>query len=344
MFVTEMPKELLNPEYPEAKWNVTGLFAHRAFLEPFSFTMSKLKMTGSVDAIHGCADVLWNGGRPNMGRSPLFSDVVQYFRKFNEKGIGVYLTFTNRFFGPDGLNDRDSNLLLDSLDEHCGLNGVIVAGDLLAKYIRKKKPGLKQIASVVWNFLDNPAGDIDWYRTMEDRFDRVVVHTDHMFRLDLMERLDRQKAEIMVNEPCLYKCPNRIRHQSLIGEHNLKPSPEIKAQLDRLRKEKCGASLVSYFEGKGHLNPAKRRNCILTRAEVKQYYDMGFRHFKIAGRSETLFYGAWNLIHYIVNPALEGAFASLSYKIIEEGLRSQFTGLLNENKKLRSQVTKGRNY
>ena len=37
--------------------------------------------------------------------------------------------------------------LLDCLNETCGLNGVIVLNDLLADYIRQKKPGLKLVCS-----------------------------------------------------------------------------------------------------------------------------------------------------------------------------------------------------
>jgi hypothetical protein len=59
----EMVRELLNPHWPEARWDVSGAFAgdivlariHRFFREQFGFSL--------FSHVHGAPPCLWAGGR-----------------------------------------------------------------------------------------------------------------------------------------------------------------------------------------------------------------------------------------------------------------------------------------
>lgn len=323
---------LLHPFWPEARWNISGLFNYRPLVNFLVQTMRAHGLTHVLESFHDAPDLAWNGGRVNAN-VPLHPDTATYMQTLNRMGIGVYMTFTNAILEKKHLDDRASNELLDQLDEQCGLNGVIVLNDLLADYIRQRKPGLKQICSVVKAFIENPRGDIDWYRRMQERFDRVVVHTDHMFDRDLLDQLDRDRAEILITEECIYQCPNRARHQTLNSIYNIAQfeDPEkAKAtmqEIKEIREKRCaGGGRILDPER----NPRGLRSCYLNHDEVKKIYDMGFRHLKISGRRKTLYGMAWNILNWVFNQDQAYIFARIIYSSIDQKTRTDYTRLARE--------------
>ncbi|MFC1495148.1 hypothetical protein ACFL6W_07705 [Thermodesulfobacteriota bacterium] len=327
MFDMKREESLLHPDWPEIKWNISGLFNYRPLINFLTQMMRNNGISHVIDSFHGAPDLLWNGGRVNANVTN-YPDAENYFKALNSLGIGAYLTFSNAILEKKHLDDPDSNQLLDCLDEKCGLNGVIVLNDLMADYIRGKKPGLKLICSVVKAFIENPKGDIAWYKEMEERFDRVVIHTDHMFDLDLLDKLDRNKAEILITEECIYKCPNRASHQTLNSVYNIaqyednENAEEIFEQIKTIRETRCAG-------GGGVLNKEKNtnnfRSCFLTHEEVKAIYDMGFRKFKISGRRRTIYGMAWNILNFVFNPDLAYTFARILYSRIDQKVKTEFT-------------------
>ena len=323
LFDPRLEDSLLHPDWPEAKWNISGLFAHRRLVHLLVNMMKTWEIGHALEAFHGCPDLIWNGGRVNTN-TPKFPDSADYIKFLNDNGTGAFLTFSNLVLEKEHLSDPDSNRLLECLDETSGLNGVIVATDLMADYIREKKPGLKQILSVTRSFIDNPEGNVDWYRQMQQRFDRVVVHTDHIFDLDLLDKLDRSKAEILITEECSYKCPNRQHHQTLNSRYNLTRSDEVFEELKKIRKTMCGG-------GAGVLSKKKNirqvRTCFLKHEEVKAIYDLGFRHFKISGRRKPPYGLAWNVINFVYNPTMAHAFSRAIYMTMHQGIKRDFANL-----------------
>ncbi len=325
-------RNFLHPDWPDAKWNISGLFVYRPLVNFFTQMMKNHGMAHVINSFHGAPDLLWNGGRVNANVKN-YPDAENYFKALNSLGIGVYLTFSNVILEKKHLEDEESNRLLDCLDEKCGLNGVIVVNDLIADYIRKKKPGLKLISSVVKNFIENPKGDIDWYKRMEDRFDQVVVHTDHMFDLDLLDKLDRKKSEILITEGCIYKCPNRAHHQTLNSVFNIaqyedkKKADEIMEEIKVIRETKCAG-------GGANLNPEKNtqnlRTCYLDHEDVKTIYDMGFRNLKISGRRMTIYGMAWNILNWVFDPDQAHTFARILYSRIEHKVKTEYTQTARE--------------
>jgi hypothetical protein len=319
-------ESLLYPDWPEARWNISGLFIRRPLLSHLVATMAQAKLSHALRSFHDAPDVIWNGGRINNGVR-FHDDAEKYFKSLNARGIGVFLTFTNLVLEKKHLDDDQANRVLDCLDETCGLNGVIVANDLLSDYLRDKKPGLKQVCSVVKSFVENPEGRTDWYREMQRRFDRVVVHTDHMFDLNFLDTLDRSKSEILITEECLHNCPNRQRHQMLISQYNLNRSPELYEEMQQLKKTSCKGGPAILNDEKALMNA---RSCFLTRAEVKAIYDMGFRDFKISGRRKPVGGLAWNLVHFLFNPDMAYVFAGDLYNRIDRDMKNDIKRVLNQ--------------
>ncbi len=319
---TEREESIIHPDWPEVKWNVSGLYNYRLFLRIFVNTMNSHDVLPVIGAVHGCPDLAWNGGYLNANvpntDAKNFSDVL------NKHDISVYLTFTNIALEKQHLADSTANTLLEQLDESSGLNGVIVASDLLSNYIRDKKPGLKQICSYEKALIENPQGDVNWYKKMQDRFDRVVVYPDHVFDLELLDQLDRDKVEIIVNDECAYKCPTRKRHLMAISRFNIQRSPQLGEELKQIKQKHCAGQFGIISSQK---NPAHVRPNVLRRQELKTIYDMGFRNFRICGRRKTIFGLAWNVIHFVFNPALAPPFASAWAHKIDGSFKDEFKKL-----------------
>ncbi|MDD4871951.1 MAG: hypothetical protein PHR77_15440, partial [Kiritimatiellae bacterium] len=314
-------------DWPEVQWNISGLFIRCRFLTSFLSFMKSSNISHVLKTFHDAPDVLWNGGRLNMNVK-FYDDSAEYFKSLNDKGVGVFLTVSNLVLEEKHLDDPDSNRLVECLDEKCGMNGVIVANDLLSDYLRKKKPGLKQVASVVKSFIENPQAKIEWYKEMQSRYDRVVVHTDHMFDLDLLDKLDRTKTEILINEECAYKCQHRQRHQTLTSKFNIDRSKEIHEEMEKIKKTVCLGSSTILDDKK---NLENTRSVFLTHCEVKAIYDMGFRDFKICGRRKPVGTFAWYLINFIFNPYLAYAFADMIYRKIEVDTKKDVANVIKRN-------------
>ena len=89
--------------------------------------------------------------------------------------------------------------------------GVIVSSPLLRDHIRAHYPHLEVHASVILTAFTEER-DLAYYEGLARDYDRYVLHPDDNFRLDLLAQLPKDKAEIIVNEPCGFHCPRRKEH------------------------------------------------------------------------------------------------------------------------------------
>ena len=322
MIKTEQEGSAFHPDWPEATWHISGLYNHRIFLIIFINEMYVHNLTHKIGSFHGCPNLIWNGGHLNANVRD--TDSNKFFNTLNKNNMGVFLTFTNLLLEKEHLSNTEANQILEQLDEKCGLNGVVIASDLLSDYIRNKKPGLKQICSFEKGLIENPKGEIDWYKKMQERFDRVIIFPDHLFNLDLLEQLDRDRTEILVNDECVYRCPIRKRHLAAMSRFNVQPSPRTLEELKDIKQNHCSGELGIISEKK---NPAHVRSCFLRYQELKTIYDMGFRNFRICGQRKPIFGLAWDVTHFVYNPALAYIFATVYAHKINENFRKGFNNI-----------------
>ena len=323
MFIqTQKEDSVLHPDWPEAKWHISGLYHYRVFLRILTNQMNGNKLLSSLGSFYGCPDLPWNGGHLNANVP--CTDSRQFINALNKNNMGAFLLFSNLALEKQHLSNPKANQVLEQLDESSGLNGVIVVSDLLSDYIRQKKPGLKQICSYEKGLFENPEGNLDWYKRMQERFDRVIVFPDHVFNLDLLDQLDRERTEILVNDECLFRCPVRRRHLTAISRFNIQPSPQLLEELKDIKQHHCAGEFAIISEKK---NPAHVRPCFLRYSELKTIYDMGFRHFNISGRRKSIFGLAWNVTHFVYNPFFASIFATVFAHKIDESFRDEFRKL-----------------
>ena len=280
----------LHSLWPDARWNISALFTHdQITFHALAALKERFDCRPAVDAIHGSLPVLWNSGRAARKARPIDPALVKKrLEAFNGVGSGVYYTFSNHLLGQEDLADEACNRLLDAIDNDTGLNGVIVASDLLFDHIRKEHPALKLTASIVKATVENGKGDVDYYRKQAERFDSVMVHSDDGFNLDLLDQLDREKMEILVNENCVRNCTVREKHYALLASEQRTGG--------KSQPEGC---LMPLTELDG-----KNLSCNMTDEEFKSVYDMGFRRFKLQGGGDMAWQYLYDFSRYLLEPTL----------------------------------------
>lgn len=272
---------LLNPNWPEAKWDVSGAFIYDKMLcrlHDYFIGGARLRL---LDSVHGAPACHWNSGRilnNTMGSEAVEQALAAYARR----GIPVHLTFTNYNFDARMLEDKYGNFLLRLLDQHnpTGRNGVILSEELLAAHVRERHPRLQRIASVLKVTKENGRGQADYYRRRAAVYDRVMVHPDDNFDLGLLASLEeKDKYEILVNEPCVRNCQRRLLHYQRLSDRG---RDMLDFELGHKITDVVNQNDCHNFE---HLLfSSHRRTVVLATAELKRIYDLGFRNFKIQGR------------------------------------------------------------
>lgn len=319
----------LHPGWPEAKFNVSGLFTHDPIIFGYmKFLDIAFGVRGPIDAMHGAPDVLWNGGRiarPVSDRSRLQQSIVA----LGQQNIGCFLTFSNNAIEDEDLADPLCNSLLAGVAARPDINGVILSSQRLSRYIAGRYPDLPQVASAVKVTIENGRGSADYYREAGKRFHRYVVHPDDGRDLPLLDQLDRDKAEILVNEPCLRDCQVRARHYELIARAT-REAAQLRAHVATATAATslppAAQALQDFGDACCESTPitkqlkAHRANCNFTPDHFKKVYDLGFRRFKLQGRSEQLFVYIYDLIRYTLEPDYA---APLMFKIICVAIETQ---------------------
>lgn len=163
----------------------------------------------TISSIYGAvAFMVWNGGRCLFGQIPPLEEIARVVAAYNERGIAINLTATNKMVGQEHLNDWYCNELLEICYRKG--NGVIISSEPLAQYVRKHYPDYKLIGSVTMNNHD-PA----FLKKKLEQLDMIVIpselNMDEQFWASIA-REDRGRIEVLVNEWCPYYCAKRGEH------------------------------------------------------------------------------------------------------------------------------------
>jgi hypothetical protein len=274
-------QSLINPDWPEAEWDVSGAFVFDFMFLQFNTFLLKNTGLRLLRQVHGAPVCHWNGGRFN----PAVFDqdkIDPLIRSYSDSGIAVRATFTNYNITRESLSDSLGNLVLDALHRHnrTGRNGVIVCEEILREHVRARYPELTVVASVTKIAKESGGGDLAYYRSLESNYDQIMIHPDDNLRPELIGQLEnKEKYEILVNEPCISNCKLRRHHYQLLSDCHTH-------FLDYSRIRKVAEHMQSSSCTNIHRLPpdSGKRSLILHSAELKRLYDLGFRKFKLQGR------------------------------------------------------------
>ncbi len=293
----------INPLYPDVNWNLSGFASFDNLLIDF---IDFLKKNGEnhkiIKSIHGSPNTIWQGGSTVSWAYSYPPEFYNYVleKMNNDFGVGIFLTFTNHLLEEKHLNDEVGNQLLDVISSRPDLNGVILSSDLLSDYIRKRYPDLKQYASMIKATVEMQAGNLDYYQRMCDRFDMVVLHSDDIFNYELLEKLPKEKIEILVNQKCDYKCPLNPHHYSAFAKLNLDYENEKLRKIVVDYNDKCPRLSRLDFANKNRI-----RSQYFQLEDFQKIYDLGYRNFKLSGRGGEILVFLHNLTRFIINPKVE---------------------------------------
>lgn len=242
---------------------------------------------------------LWNGGRPSNYDQCDENFVRGVIKAVNDKGIPIRYIYTNMLLNQEDLKDPWCNFCMQAADN--GTNEVMVFSPLLEQYIRENYPGYKLNSSTCKEIRE-----IDQVNEELDKpYYLVVLDYNFNNRFEELQKIrDKGRCEILVNAVCSPDCPRRGKHYENVAKNqrimlkNRKMPPDRQIPLESWHCE--------YGEN----------NCIYTIQEYntyvapediwEKYVPMGFRHFKIEGRTANLFSLVETYCHFLIRPEYQG--------------------------------------
>lgn len=255
--------------------------------------------TNIASAYGSFAHCIWNGGRTLHGDKVTEDDVYNTMTLYNSLGIRFRLTFTNSFVTEEHLNDEYANMILDVASES-GINEVLVNNDIIENYIKNKYPGKFEFIQSVTKCVR----DIDIINEDCKKYKLVVIdYRDGRDDNFLKQILDKNSAEIMLNDICNFYCTQRLEHHKDVQRFILADSDIDKAREIGFVGINCPYKWIHY-SGKASIKEFTEfiesdKLGTLTRERFEQVYDLGFRHFKFVGRDFDAYVLALTYAYYL---------------------------------------------
>ena len=236
---------------------------------------------------------LWNGGRTFQGRMDR-NFMKEIIKQFNQRGIPIRFTFSNPHIKEEHLNDSYCNMCLKMANN--GMNEVIVVSPVLEAYIREKYPEYKIISSTCKQIRDLET----LTKELEQDYSLVVLDYNWNNRFEDLEKIpSKERCELLINRCCIPNCPRRKEHYDYIGRYHLALSEHLKKYPNRpfeFEPYYC-EYITPYF-----YQTTKHRTHIKPKDIYEKYVPMGFKNFKIEGRSLPHFSVLESYIYYMVKP------------------------------------------
>jgi collagenase-like PrtC family protease len=237
---------------------------------------------------------LWNGGRTCGGGFYDKHYMKEVIRQFNTRGIACRYTFSNPHIKEEHLNDEFCNMCLQLANN--GMNEVIVVSPVLEAYIRNKYPKYKIISSTCKQIEDIKG------LTEELEKDYSLVVLDYNWN-NCFERLSqvphKERCEILINPCCIPNCPRRKEHYDSIGKHQIamaehfRKTPKVPFRYKGFDCDQITPYFYATTKYKTHVTP---------KDIYEKYVPMGYRNFKIEGRSYPDASVMESYVYYMVKP------------------------------------------
>lgn len=242
---------------------------------------------------------LWNGGRPSGQDQCDGAYIREVVRNINSKGIAVRYTWTNMLLNEEDLKDPYCNFCMKVADN--GMNEVMIFSPILEKYIRENYPSYKLNSSTCKRIRD-----IDQVnQELEKDYYMVVLDYNFNSKFEELEKIqDKARCEILVNTGCNPDCPRRGKHYENIAKNqrimlkNRKMPPDRQIPLEPW--------YCRYGDDSDFHEIQSFRTYIKADELWEKYVSMGFKNFKVEGRTADLFWLLETYCYYLVKPEYQG--------------------------------------
>lgn len=282
--------------FKEADWNISGLFVHDNAILLFYDILEACGIHINM-TVHGNIPCVWNSGRIIESVSVEYQQ--RCLHEYRKRNIGVLLTCSNYRITEENLDDGAANKILDLVAQN-PRSGIICGSELLSNYVKNKYPNMFQCTSILRVVNEHGKGDFDYYSRLTDEYDRVVLHPDDGFNSVLLSMFpNKNKIEILINENCIRECTYREQHCNIVSEYYASERDyEIFKKMNSFKKTNCKSlqdvsSLNKYLLG-------ECRTCNFSIPEVQRLYQNGYKHFKIQGRSLSMYSLLYDMAKYIL--------------------------------------------
>lgn len=303
--------------FQNVNYNVPGLFLYSELLLCLlDLIREKFGYEVPIKFMYGAPQTRWNGGRLilNKYKSDFsLSGIEKELISISKRGITPLLTFSNVLIEEDDLQDEYCNQLLKMMSEIGA--GAIVSSDLLAKYIKTKYPEIQLHQSVISTAFKKNRDEL-FYKEISSSNSYYVVHPDDNFDMDLLKKIPKSNAEIIINERCFYRCNQRNNHYISISSDQRKQNNNEKKYSDFLSG--CNA-MPEIKQG-----ASKQNNISLSIDEIKSIVELGFTSLKIQGRSDSLYSFFFDFLRYTLEPNV--AFPNM-YNIFVQYIENYLKGV-----------------
>ncbi len=240
---------------------------------------------------------LWNGGRFSNHDQCDSNFINGVIKAINAQGVPVRYTYTNPLLTEEELNDPYCNYCMKAADN--GMNEVMVFSPLLEEYIRKNYPSFKINSSTCKEIRD-----IDEVKEeLKKDYHMVVLDYNLNYRWDLLEQIpeeDRGRVELLVNTLCVPNCPRRGEHYKNVARNqrivmkNRKLPPDKQIPIETWHCEYGDKNCIHTIQDyETYISPE---------AIWEKYIPMGFKNFKIEGRTANIFSLVDTYCHYMIKP------------------------------------------
>lgn len=272
---------IINPLWPEASWDISGAFVNDRELLLFHDFFMQIAGVKLIPLVHGSPLILWNSGRVLPKAACTAEQIRDAGLAYAHRNIAVDLTFSNHLLSDDDLQNPTGNAILKFFENQNPTknNAVICASDKLWEHVGKNYPSLKRVSSIIKVTVENGRGNLDYYRHLADKYDKVMIHPDDTMNFDLLEKLEQKdKYELIVNEYCIRDCKIRAWHYDYLSKLANNFLGYVDEAFDERWKNNGCSDLITLVTDPKHSTVA------MTQEEIKRAYDLGFRRFKVQGR------------------------------------------------------------
>lgn len=177
----------------------------------------------NIKVIYGSfPSMIWNGGSHWFGPHLKKYQIETYFDWYANKNIILQLTCTNPILEEIDLYDRYCNMILESVNTYHDTIEILVSSQILEDYIKNLYPDIKINKSIIGTtkIINGKNDNLKYYLQEAEKYNRYVLPRKYcvdLEMLNLIPKKDRNKFEILVNDPCPIDCPYLYSHYENFG-------------------------------------------------------------------------------------------------------------------------------
>lgn len=283
------------PGFSDGFRNTVNLFFIDLLNSNPEYFYDNIVIKGVYDCFRG---MIWNGGRGIMGNLSL-TDAINILESYNSRNVSLRFTYTNSKLTEDLYFDKQCNII--TMLAHNGKNEIIINDDKFYNFLKSTYPNYNYISSTTKCLLDE-----DNIKNELNKYYLTVLDYRKNKNFKLLNELNPERIELLLNPYCGVGCQSRAEHYAVISESQLENSMTKEAEW--MEQGNCKCYCPNFYEN------LKNNSAVIKKEELQNYINMGFKHFKIEGRTNNIIDVIESYLYYMVKPEY---IDEIRYKVLK---------------------------